>query len=70
MSKPFGRLIDQIRKEDPIVKYGDPVLREVSKPLTQFSDDLPEFVQQMEQIHAGPQTGWGLPRRSLASCSG
>ncbi len=50
MPKPNGRLVDRIRKDDPIVKVGDPVLREVSKPVTRVPDDMPEFVSRMEEI--------------------
>jgi peptide deformylase len=54
MVKTTGRLVDMIRKDDPIVKYGDPVLgqalRQISKKVTQFPDDMPEFVERMEEI--------------------
>src|SRR5579884_3218837 len=50
MPKVNGRLADMIRKEDPIVKYGDPVLREVSKPVAKIGEDMAEFVQRMGEI--------------------
>lgn len=51
MAKISGRLVDQISSDDdPIVKYGDPVLREVSKPVAKFTEDLPQFVERMGQI--------------------
>jgi peptide deformylase len=59
------RLIDLIPKDDPIVKYGDPILREKAKQVTEFNDELPELIQRMEQIMrdakgvglAAPQVG-------------
>ncbi|HEY3333466.1 MAG TPA: peptide deformylase [Capsulimonadaceae bacterium] len=68
MVKQTGRLIDQIRKDDPIVKYGDPVLRQVAKTVTTVPEDMPEFVDAMERIMneangvglAAPQLGLSI----------
>jgi peptide deformylase len=45
-----AKLSDQIRKEDPIIKYGDPVLRQVSKPVIKVGEDMPDFVDRMKAI--------------------
>jgi peptide deformylase len=45
-----GTLSDLIRKEDPIVKYGDPVLRQVAKPVAKVGEDMPDFVERMKAI--------------------
>ena len=45
-----GKLVDQIRSEDPIVKYGDSVLRQVSKPVASVGPDMIEFVDRMKEI--------------------
>lgn len=50
MPRNSGRLVDQIRKEEPIVKYPDPVLREIAKPVSKITDDFPEFVERMGEI--------------------
>jgi len=50
MAKPSGPLVDRIRKDDPIVKVPDPVLRQVARKVKQMPPDMPEFVQRMEQI--------------------
>ncbi|HEX5323731.1 MAG TPA: peptide deformylase [Capsulimonadaceae bacterium] len=66
MPRTSGHLVDLIRKEDPIVKYPDPVLREVSKPVMKFSDDLPEFVQKMGEImRAANGVGLAAPQLGI-----
>src|SRR5579883_423765 len=66
MPKPSGRLVDLIRKEAPIIKYGDPVLREVSKPVTKVPEDMPEFVKQMEEImRAANGVGLAAPQLGI-----
>lgn len=53
MIKAASRLIDLIPKDDPIVKYegaGAQFLRQISKPILQFPEDLPELIERMEQI--------------------
>ena len=50
MARPTGRLVDQIRRQDPIIKYGDPRLRQVSEKVLQVPDDMPEYVRRMEEI--------------------
>jgi peptide deformylase len=45
-----GKLVDMIRKSDPIVKYGDPVLRQIAKPVVTVDEDIAEFVDRMKQI--------------------
>jgi peptide deformylase len=51
MPKASGRLINQIRKDDPIVKYGDPVLRQIAKKVIFGAyEDLPEFTSRMLEI--------------------
>jgi len=66
MGKPTGRLADMIRKDDPIVKYGDPVLRQIAKKVTQVPDDMPEFVERMEQImHAANGVGLAAPQLGI-----
>jgi peptide deformylase len=60
-----SRLVDYIDDEDPIVKYGNPILREKSKFVTNFDDQLPEFIARMKEIMrtangvglAAPQVG-------------
>jgi peptide deformylase len=66
MAKPSGRLVDLIRKDDPIVKYGDPVLRQISKKVTQVPDDMPEFVERMQQImNAASGVGLAAPQLGI-----
>jgi len=50
MPKTAERLSELIRKDDPIIKYGDPVLREVAKPILKVGEDMPEFIGRMEEI--------------------
>jgi hypothetical protein len=50
MPKTATSLSETIRAEDPIVKYGDPVLRAMAKPVLQVGEDMAEFVKNMEQI--------------------
>jgi peptide deformylase len=60
-----SRLVDKISKVEPVVKYGDPVLREKCTPVTTFNDDLAELVERMGEIMrdangcglAAPQVG-------------
>ncbi len=66
MIKITGKLADMIRKDDPIVKYGDPVLREVSKPVNKIDEDMPEFVQRMEEImRAANGVGLAAPQLGI-----
>jgi len=59
------RLVEYINTEDPIVKYGNPILRDKSKFVTQFTDELPELIERMSEIMrdangcglAAPQVG-------------
>jgi peptide deformylase len=48
--KTTFRLVDKIRSDEPIVKYGDPVLREKAKFVTEFDDQIPELAEHMEVI--------------------
>lgn len=67
MPRAAARLTDLIRKDDPIVKYegaGANTLRMVSKPVLKISDDMVEFIQQMEQIMRGAN-GIGLAAPQL-----
>jgi len=66
MSKISDRLVNQINKVDPIVKYGDPVLRQhAKKVINTASDEIPELAQRMIEIMyeyngvglAAPQVG-------------
>jgi len=53
MTKTVGRLTDMIRRDEPIVKYegeGVAILRQSSKPVLKFNDDLPELIGEMEVI--------------------
>jgi len=50
MTRTPLRLVELVRDEDPIVKYGDPVLRQVSDPVRQMPEDIVEFVKRMEDI--------------------
>jgi len=50
MPRVSSRPVDLIRKDEPIVKYPDPVLREVSKPVARITEDYPEFVARMGEI--------------------
>ena len=53
MAKPSGKLTDQIRKEDPIVKYegeGETILRTVCKPVLKVTEEHAELVDMMEVI--------------------
>ena len=50
MPRVAHRLVDLIRDDDPIVKYPDPVLREVSKPVGKITDEYTEFVARMGEI--------------------
>ena len=59
------RLAQQINELDPVVKYGNPILREKTKFVTEFNDELPELSAKMEAIMreangcglAAPQVG-------------
>jgi peptide deformylase len=67
MPKQSSRLADHIRKDDPIVKYGDPVLRQVAKKVVQVPEDMPEFVERMGQImHAASGVGLAAPQLGLS----
>lgn len=67
MSKPSSRLVDLIRKDDPIIKYGDPVLRQVAKKVTQVPEDMPEFVDRMMEImHDANGVGLAAPQLAIS----
>jgi peptide deformylase len=59
-----AKLADMIRADDPIFKYGEPVLREISKPVAQVGDDMAEFVELMGKIMEEHQ-GVGLAAPQL-----
>ncbi|BDI31384.1 peptide deformylase [Capsulimonas corticalis] len=53
MAKTAAKLTELIREGDPIVKYegeGERILRENSKPVAQFTEDIAELVSRMETI--------------------
>jgi len=67
MLQKTGRLADHIRKDDPIVKYGDPILRQIAKKVVQVPDDMPELVERMGQImHAANGVGLAAPQVNLS----
>lgn len=67
ITKQNGRLADQIRKDDPIVKYGDPILRQVAKKIVPVPEDMPEFIERMGQImHAASGVGLAAPQLGLS----
>ncbi|MDR3710511.1 MAG: peptide deformylase [Capsulimonadaceae bacterium] len=67
MAKQPVKLVDHIRKDDPIIKYGDPVLRQVAKRVNQVPDDMPEFVARMGQImHEANGVGLAAPQLGLS----
>lgn len=63
--KTVRRLADQINDVDPVVKYGNPILREKSRFVTDFTDEIPELAARMAKIMresngcglAAPQVG-------------
>lgn len=57
--KDDRRLVEYINNEEPVVKYGNPVLREKSKFVTNFDDELPELSKRMEEIMR-EENGCGL----------
>ena len=67
MVRQAAKLVDHIRKDDPIVKYGDPVLRQVAKKVNQVPGDMPEFVQRMGDImHSASGVGLAAPQLGLS----
>ncbi len=67
MAKGEGRLADRIRKDDPIVKYGDPVLRQVAEKVAAVPADMPEFVARMGDImNAANGVGLAAPQLGLS----
>jgi peptide deformylase len=57
------RLVDYINDDDPIIKYGNPILREKSKFVTQFTDELPELAARMIEImHKANGCGLAAPQ--------
>lgn len=69
MPKAAGRLVDLIRKDDPIVKYegeGAAILKQVSKPVLKVSDDVAALVEQMEIImRAANGVGLAAPQLGI-----
>ncbi len=64
ITETAASLSDLIKAEDPIIKYGDPVLRQVAAPVAQVGEDMPGFVQRMEEIMRGA-AGVGLAAPQL-----
>jgi peptide deformylase len=61
--KTARRLVDHINNDDPIVKYGNPILREKCKFVTSFTDEIPELAVQMEKImHDANGCGLAAPQ--------
>ena len=69
MAKTLVKLVDQIRKDDPIVRYeadGVNVLRAVSKPVKQVTEDHVALVARMEQImHEANGIGLAAPQLGI-----
>jgi peptide deformylase len=69
MPKAAGRLVDLIRKDDPIVKYegeGAALLKQVSKPVLKVTEDIAELVSRMEIImHAANGVGLAAPQLGI-----
>jgi peptide deformylase len=69
MAKSNGKLVDQIRKDDPIVKYegdGASILRQKSKPILSVGAEHAELVAQMEIImHAANGVGLAAPQLGI-----
>ena len=69
MAKAAGKLVDLIRRDDPIVKYeGDGVhmLRQKSKPVLQVTEDVSELAEQMERImRAANGVGLAAPQLGI-----
>lgn len=61
------KLIDQIKSDDPIVKYGDPVLRAVCSPVDEVGEEMPEFVERMAEImHEAKGVGLAAPQLGIS----
>lgn len=66
MAKTIGKLIDKIRKDDPIVKYegeGVEILRSAAKPVTKVTEEHAELIARMEEImHEANGIGLAAPQ--------
>lgn len=64
-----GRLVDLIRREDPIVKYegdGVGILRQVARPVLKVTADVADLVAQMEMImRAANGVGLAAPQLGI-----
>jgi peptide deformylase len=64
-----GRLVDLIRKDDPIVKYegtGAAILKQVSKPVLKVTEDVTELTERMEVImRAANGVGLAAPQLGI-----
>jgi len=70
MAKAAGKLADLIRRDDPIVKYdetaGVNTLRQKSKPVLTFNEDVAELVAHMEKImRAANGVGLAAPQLGI-----
>ncbi len=69
MARGAGRLIDLIRRDDPIIKYegeGVEILRQNSRPVLQVTEDVTELVEQMERImRAANGVGLAAPQLGI-----
>jgi len=69
MPKTSGKLVDLIRKDDPIVKYegdGVAILRQKSKPVLSVTEDHAELAAQMELImRAANGVGLAAPQLGI-----
>ena len=69
MPRAAGKLTDLIRRDDPIVKYegeGAAILKQVSKPVLQITEDVTELAEQMEIImRAANGVGLAAPQLGI-----
>ena len=69
MPRAAGRLVDLIRRDDPIVKYegeGAAILKQISKPVLKITADVVELAEQMEIImRAANGVGLAAPQLGI-----
>lgn len=69
MAKSAGKLVDQVRKDDPVVKYegdGVDVLRQVSKPVLRVTEEYAELALAMQAImHDSNGIGLAAPQLGI-----